>query len=51
MEKKVRVAINWTLDLFFPKDFVPYLTPPPAPMPIDQPPVEREARELVGAGM
>jgi NADH:ubiquinone reductase (H+-translocating) len=29
-EKKVRVALNWTLDLFFRKDFVQYLTPPPA---------------------
>jgi NADH dehydrogenase len=26
-EKKVRVAMNWTLDLFFRKDFVQYLTP------------------------
>ena len=26
-EKKIRVAMNWTLDLFFPKDFVQYLTP------------------------
>ena len=50
-EKKVRVAIDWTLDLFFRKDFVQYLTPPPAPMPIEERPVEREARELVGAGM
>lgn len=29
-EKKVRVALNWTLDLFFRKDFVQYLSPPPA---------------------
>jgi NADH dehydrogenase len=29
-EKKVRVAMNWTLDLFFRKDFVQYLTPPDA---------------------
>ncbi len=28
LEKKVRVAMNWTLDLFFRKDFVQYLTPP-----------------------
>jgi NADH dehydrogenase len=27
-EKKVRVAMNWTLDLVFRKDFVQYLTPP-----------------------
>jgi NADH dehydrogenase len=26
-EKKVRVALNWTLDLFFRKDFVQYLSP------------------------
>ena len=25
-EKKVRVAIDWTLDLVFPKDFVQFLT-------------------------
>ena len=49
-EKKVRVALNWTLDLFFRKDFVQYLTPPPAPVASQEPPVEREARELVGAG-
>jgi NADH dehydrogenase len=28
-EKKVRVALNWTMDLFFRRDFVQYLTPPP----------------------
>lgn len=28
LEKKVRVAMDWTLDLFFRKDFVQYLTPP-----------------------
>ncbi|HSC29583.1 MAG TPA: NAD(P)/FAD-dependent oxidoreductase [Vicinamibacterales bacterium] len=27
LEKKVRVALSWTLDLFFRKDFVQYLTP------------------------
>ncbi len=27
-EKQVRVALEWTLDLFFPKDFVQYLRPP-----------------------
>jgi NADH:ubiquinone reductase (H+-translocating) len=25
-EKKVRVAVDWTLDLIFPKDFVQFLT-------------------------
>jgi NADH dehydrogenase len=29
-EKKVRVALNWTLDLFFRKDFVQYLSPAPS---------------------
>jgi len=28
LEKKVRVALDWTLDLIFKKDFVQYLTPP-----------------------
>jgi NADH dehydrogenase len=28
IEKKVRVALSWTLDLLFRKDFVQYLTPP-----------------------
>ena len=46
-EKKVRVALNWTLDLFFRKDFVQYLTPPPATMSVKEQAVERE---LVGAG-
>jgi hypothetical protein len=26
MEKKIRVAIDWTLDLIFEKDFVQFLT-------------------------
>jgi NADH:ubiquinone reductase (H+-translocating) len=50
-EKKVRVALNWTLDLFFRKDFVQYLTAPPLP-PRPEPPAPRpdreEERELVG---
>jgi NADH:ubiquinone reductase (H+-translocating) len=29
MEKKVRVALDWTLDLFFPKDFACVTTSPP----------------------
>jgi NADH dehydrogenase len=49
-EKKVRVALNWTLDLFFRKDFVQYLTPPPSTMSVKEQEVEGEVRELVGAG-
>jgi NADH dehydrogenase len=49
-EKKVRVAMNWTLDLFFRKDFVQYLTPPPAPIPMSERPAGAESRELVGVG-
>ena len=51
-EKKLRVAMNWTLDLFFRKDFVQYLTPPAYSQ---SPTVAADDadgnRELVGAGM
>ena len=38
LEKKVRVALDWTLDLFFRKDFVQYLTPQPPVMSTQQEP-------------
>jgi NADH:quinone reductase (non-electrogenic) len=46
LEKKVRVAMNWTLDLFFRKDFVQYLTPPAPTMSsqsVVSPHLDREA--------
>ncbi|HXW08290.1 MAG TPA: NAD(P)/FAD-dependent oxidoreductase [Vicinamibacterales bacterium] len=42
IEKKVRVALSWTLDLFFRKDFVQYLTPPTTVSPSES----SRAREL-----
>jgi len=42
-EKKVRVAMNWTLDLFFRKDFVQYLTPSEADRASRRAPVRKSA--------
>jgi NADH dehydrogenase len=32
IEKKLRVALDWTLDVFFSKDFVQYLHEPQSPV-------------------
>jgi NADH dehydrogenase len=47
-EKKLRVALDWTLDLFFAKDLVQFMTFR-APT-ISSAEAEPAARELVGAG-
>jgi NADH dehydrogenase len=50
LEKKLRVGLEWTLDLFFPKDIVQYLTPRataiPNVNPIAAPPRHRYACDL-----
>jgi NADH dehydrogenase len=57
-EKKLRVALDWTLDIFFSKDLVQYLTPAAPTISVSEPThhfhvapagaVRPEARELVG---
>jgi NADH dehydrogenase len=47
LEKKVRVALSWTLDLFFRKDFVQYLTPPSAPAATKS--TRRETQEMLAS--
>ena len=44
-EKKVRVALDWTLDLLFSKDLVQYVTFRPAPVPKRQ--IAENANEMV----
>jgi NADH dehydrogenase len=54
LEKKIRVALSWTLDLFFQKDFVQYLpSMTETAAPAGEPPLEATTLELVetaGAG-
>jgi NADH dehydrogenase len=46
-EKKVRVALDWTLDLFFSKDLVQYLTERAQTMSHDEQPASTEETMLV----
>jgi NADH dehydrogenase len=51
-EKKVRVALDWTLDLLFSKDLVQFTTVRPSIVPLAEEEPERQASPaLVGAGM
>jgi len=50
IEKKVRVALSWTLDLLFRKDFVQYLTPPVS-KPRHRDESDPPERELASAGV
>ena len=44
-EKKLRVALDWTLDVFFSKDFVQYLHQR-SPVVVNQPPASSEAHPI-----
>jgi NADH dehydrogenase len=51
-EKKVRVALDWTLDLLFSKDLVQFRTVRPSTMPLAEEESEKQASlDLVGAGI
>ena len=51
-EKKVRVALDWTLDLLFSKDLVQFRTVRPSTVPQAEEEPERQASsDLVGAGI
>ena len=51
-EKKVRVALDWTLDLLFSKDLVQFRTVRPATVSVSEEEPERQASlALVGAGI
>ena len=51
-EKKVRVALDWTLDLLFSKDLVQFRTVRPSTVPLAEEEPERQASsDLVGAGI
>jgi len=51
-EKKVRVALDWTLDLLFSKDLVQFRTVRPSTMPLAEEESEKQAiLDLVGAGI
>ena len=51
-EKKVRVALDWTLDLLFSKDLVQFMTVRPPLVPLAEEEPEKPASSaLVGAGV
>jgi NADH dehydrogenase len=51
-EKKVRVALDWTLDLIFSKDLVQFMTVRPSTMPLGEEESEKQASlDLIGAGI
>jgi len=50
-EKKIRVALDWTLDLIFSKDLVQFRTVRPSTVSLPEEEPERQASPaLVGAG-
>ena len=52
LEKKVRVALDWTLDLLFSKDLVQFMTVRPSTVsPAEEEPGRQASPALVGAGM
>ena len=51
-EKKVRVALDWTLDLIFSKDLVQFMTVrAPTVSPAEEEPGKQASSDLVGAGI
>lgn len=51
-EKKVRVALDWTLDLLFSKDLVQFMTVRPSTLsPAEEEPEKQASSALVGAGI
>jgi NADH dehydrogenase len=51
-EKKVRVALDWTLDLIFSKDLVQFMTVRSSTMPLAEEESEKQASlELIGTGI
>jgi NADH dehydrogenase len=51
-EKKVRVALDWTLDLIFSKDLVQFMTVRPSTIPLAEEESEKQASlDLIGAGI
>ena len=51
-EKKVRVALDWTLDLIFSKDLVQFMTVRSSTMPLAEEESEKQASlDLIGAGI
>jgi NADH:ubiquinone reductase (H+-translocating) len=51
-EKKVRVALDWTLDLLFSKDLVQFMTVRPSTVPLaEEEPGKHASSDLVGAGI
>jgi NADH dehydrogenase len=51
-EKKLRVALDWTLDLLFSKDLVQFTTVRPSIVPpVEEEPVRQASPVLVGAGI
>jgi hypothetical protein len=51
-EKKVRVALDWTLDLLFSKDLVQFMTVRPSALSLAEvEPGEQASPALVGAGI
>ena len=50
-EKKVLVALDWTLDLLFSKDLVQFRTSRPSTLPqVEEEPDKRASPDLVGVG-
>jgi NADH dehydrogenase len=51
-EKKVRVALDWTLDLLFSKDLVQFMTVRPSTLSLaEEEPEKQASSDLVGAGI